>query len=111
MRRSLASVALISPGRDANFEFDLSQWLPDWIEPVQARLLVSAVRANGLQAFLTACLYGIGERSISLRTSGLLPDTDLHMFPGDHHLNEDINGATAALLKLAREKGSEGLIC
>ncbi len=59
IRQSLASVALISPGRSAKFEFNVTQWLPDWMQAKQEKKLIGSSQVHELHALPTACLYGI----------------------------------------------------
>ena len=90
---SLAALGLLAPGREAAFQFHLSDWLKSSddgtpISPEMAKLGKLPV----------VCAYGEDEASDSLCTTSAVPKARAHGFPGGHHLDGDYAGIAALLL-------------
>jgi type IV secretory pathway VirJ component len=93
LRRSLAGIALVAPGRTADFEFHLSYWVGGEGErsrPVLPALL--DLKGEGL-----LCLYGEDEADSPCRS--LPPSAGKAIpFPGGHHLGGDYGALAERIL-------------
>lgn len=89
----LAMLGLIAPGRGAQFQFHLSDWMGRSGDEIP-----TAPEMAKLGSLPVACIYGAEEASESLCTSAVAPSVTVHAFQGGHHLSGDYAGIAKVLL-------------
>jgi len=89
----LAMLGLIAPGRGAQFQFHLSDWMGRSGDETP-----TAPEMAKLGRLPVACIYGAEEARESLCTTPLAPTVVSHAFQGGHHLSGDYAGVAKVLL-------------
>jgi len=89
----LALLGLIAPGRGAQFQFHLSDWMGRSGDETP-----TAPEMAKLGPLPVACIYGSDEARDSLCTTPLAPTVVSHAFEGGHHLSGDYAGVARVLL-------------
>ncbi|HEY2256355.1 MAG TPA: AcvB/VirJ family lysyl-phosphatidylglycerol hydrolase [Variovorax sp.] len=91
-RGSVRLVALLGPGRQASFEFHVSNWLgPSGDRPIAPEL-------QSMSAAATLCFYGADERKDSLCPQLAAANARVVSIPGGHHLGGDYNALAMRIL-------------
>lgn len=89
----LAMLGLLAPGRQAAFQFHLSDWLG---QARPGRPIEPEVAALG--TLPVVCLYGADEAGESLCSLPAMARHTVRAFKGGHHFASDYDGVAAALL-------------
>ena len=93
---SLAALGLLSPGREASFQFHLTDWLKAADDGAPIAPEIGRIDAS----MPVACAYGTSEADASLCTTDALkrPKAAVKAFDGGHHLAGDYDGIATLLL-------------
>ena len=83
----MAAIALLAPGRGADFEVSISGWLGEHT----ARELPSVPELARVPPGKVLCVYGAQEKSDSLCTAPGVGNIARLQRPGDHHFDHRYN--------------------
>lgn len=98
LRDAVALVALLGPGREAEFEFHVADWIRDAPRPAAQPILPELERLRG---FRLLCVYGKDEKASLCAT--LAPGTAvLDERSGGHHFGGDYHAIAERILDEAR---------
>lgn len=98
VRAAIAGLVLLSPGRAADFQFHISDWLGSHAKAAPHPLAPELQKIPGIPLL---CVYGADEAGESLCPS-LKPreGTRIMTLAGDHHFDGDYRSVTAAILAM-----------